>query len=95
MSLKIHLRIDETEIHCWRGFKVEEKSLWKLRNELIIVFFYDFCSLVFWNVNILGKKGRTDNVTDVSVCYCNQLPNWIISPEIQAIRGYYSVGAGR
>lgn len=23
MSLKIHLRIDEIEILCWRGFKVE------------------------------------------------------------------------
>lgn len=32
MSLKIHLRIDEIEILCWRGFKVEggEKVTMKL-----------------------------------------------------------------
>lgn len=40
MSLKIHLRIDETEIYRWRGFKAEEKSLWKIKNELMIVFFF-------------------------------------------------------
>lgn len=67
MSLKIHLTIDETEIYRWRGSKVEEKSLWKLKNELIIVLFYDFCSFMLNVINILGKTERTDNVLDVSL----------------------------
>lgn len=77
MSLKIHLRIDETEIYRWRGFKVEGKSLQKLKNELIIVFFHDF--LYFCVVEChkpFGETGRTDNVPDLRVCYCNQHPNW-------------------
>lgn len=90
MSLKIHLRIDETEIYRCRGIKFEGKIFYfflKLKNELMIVF-HDFCSFELLNVrNILGRTGRTDNVPDVSVRYWNQLPNRIISPEIQAIRG--------
>lgn len=72
-------------------FKVEEKSLWKFKNELMIEFFYNFCSFILLNtINILGWNREDWR----SVHYRNKLPNSIISPEIQTIRGQDSVDAG-
>lgn len=76
MSLKIHLRIDETEICRCRVFKFEEKNLggdvkmsWGL---------HFIISVVSNGWNILGRTGRTGNVPRRE-CYCNQLLNWIKS----------------
>lgn len=62
MSLKIHLRIDEIEILCWRGFKVEggEKVARKLlRVGERRVFFPGFGSDVLLNVtNTPRRRGK-------------------------------------
>lgn len=56
MSLKIHLRIDEIEILCWRGLK---KKVFRKLLRVSNGFSHDFGGDVLFNVtNILRKTGK-------------------------------------